>query len=254
MVFLVIACLLPSFLVAYFATAAMRKIAPRVGLIDQPAARKFHVNPTPLGGGVGIWLACLLPIAAAQLAAIVMTRHETLRALIPANVAIHLDGVLYRSGQMWAILLGGTMLSAMGLIDDLKNLPWQPRLALQACIAGGLAAYGVRATVFAPQPWIGIVISIVWMMVLINSFNFLDNMDGLSAGIALVAASVLSVVMLTSTSEPRWLVAGVLLTLVGALAGFLVSQPASGAHLHGRLGQLLHWVDDGDHDNPRHVL
>jgi UDP-GlcNAc:undecaprenyl-phosphate GlcNAc-1-phosphate transferase len=221
MVFFLIACLLPSFLVALLATGAMRRLAPRWGLIDQPAARKFHVKPTPLGGGVGIWLGVVLPIAAAQLAAFVMTRHEGLRGLIPAEVAVHLDGVLYRSGQMWAILLGGTVLACMGLMDDLKNLPWQPRLGVQACVAAGLAAYGVRATVFAPQPWIGIVVSVVWMLVLVNSFNFLDNMDGLSAGIALVAAAVMSVVMLTSTSEPRWLVAGVLLTLVGALAGFL---------------------------------
>ena len=221
MLFFILACLLPSFVVAFFATAGMRRLAPRLGLIDQPAARKVHVTPTPLGGGVGIWLGVVLPLTAAHLAAFVLTRNDHLRGLVPAEVAIHLEGVLYRSGQMWAIVLGGTALACMGLLDDLKSLPWQPRLGLQACVAAGLAAYGVHATVFAPQPWIGIVLSIVWMMVLVNSFNFLDNMDGLSGGIALVAALVMSVVMLTATREPHLLVAGVLLTLVGALAGFL---------------------------------
>jgi UDP-N-acetylmuramyl pentapeptide phosphotransferase/UDP-N-acetylglucosamine-1-phosphate transferase len=45
---------------------------------------------------------------------------------------VHLEGVLYRSGQMWGVLAGGTLLAVMGLIDDLRNLPWPPRLLLQA--------------------------------------------------------------------------------------------------------------------------
>jgi UDP-GlcNAc:undecaprenyl-phosphate/decaprenyl-phosphate GlcNAc-1-phosphate transferase len=57
--------------------------------------------------------------------------------------------------------------------------------------------------------------------VLINAFNFLDNMDGLSSGIALIAALIFAAIMLTSLSEPRWLVAGVLLILAGSLLGFL---------------------------------
>lgn len=221
MLFFLFVCIVPSFLVALLGTAAMRKYSPRWGLIDRPSARKVHLVPTPLGGGIGIWLGVVLPVAAAQISAFIILRNETLRDLLPAEITRHLDGVLYRSGQMWAILAGGTILSAMGLIDDLKNLPWQPRLAIQACVAIGLAASGVHATIFAPQPWIGYVVSVGWMLVLINAFNFLDNMDGLSSGIALVASLVLAVVMLTSTSEPHWLVAGVLLVLAGSLAGFL---------------------------------
>jgi UDP-GlcNAc:undecaprenyl-phosphate GlcNAc-1-phosphate transferase len=221
MLFFVVACVVPAFLVAVLATTAMRTLSPRWGLIDRPAARKVHVVPTPLGGGIGIWLGVVLPIAAAQIVAFVFVRNDELRNLLPAEIAQHLDGVLYRSGQMWAILIAGTILSAMGLIDDLKNLPWQPRLLLQACVAIGLVAGGVHATIFAPQPWIGYVVSVLWILVLVNSFNFLDNMDGLSSGIALIASLVLAVVMLTSTSEPHWLVAGVLLVLAGSLAGFL---------------------------------
>jgi hypothetical protein len=89
MTFFVIACVLPSSLIALGATALMRKLAPRWGLVDQPAARKVHVTPTPLGGGIGIWLGVVVPVAAAQFAAWLLTRGERPPAWVPAEVAVH---------------------------------------------------------------------------------------------------------------------------------------------------------------------
>jgi len=63
-------------------------------------------------------------------------------------------------------------------------------------------------------------LSVLWILVLVNAFNFLDNMDGLSSGIALIAAVVFATVMLSLTGQPRWLVAGVMLVLVGSLTAF----------------------------------
>ncbi|HID24797.1 MAG TPA: undecaprenyl/decaprenyl-phosphate alpha-N-acetylglucosaminyl 1-phosphate transferase, partial [Planctomycetaceae bacterium] len=80
---------------------------------------------------------------------------------------------------------------------------------------------GVRATVFVPYPWVGLFLSVLWILVLINAFNFLDNMDGLSSGIAFISSALFAAIMLVGTSEPHWLVGGVLLVLAGALAGFL---------------------------------
>ena len=138
------------------------------------------------------------------------------------DAGISLEGVLEKRFQLWWILGAGLLLSLMGLIDDRKNLHWVPRLLVQIGVACGLVfGAGVYATVFAPQPIVGQVLSVFWILVLVNSFNFLDNMDGLSAGIALIAAVVLASVMLNSTEEPRWLVAGLMLVLVGSLVGFL---------------------------------
>ncbi len=221
MLIFVLVCLLPAFVVSFLMTAVMRKIAPSVGLIDRPAARKVHVTPTPLGGGIGIWLGVMLPLGLAQLAIYLLTRNESLQQLVPAAIDVDWDVVLSRSPEMWGILAGGTLLVVMGLIDDLKNLPWLPRLAVQFCVAAAVAAGGVRGTIFVPLPWIGMALTVLWILVLINSFNFLDNMDGLSSGIALIASLMFAAVMLTSTGEPRWLVGGVLLVLVGSLGGFL---------------------------------
>ena len=215
------ACVLPALLISAVATAAVRRLAPRLGLIDQPSDRKVHLTPTPLGGGIGIWLGVVVPLAAAQLAAWLLTRGSPPEWLPPELLPIF-EGVAYRSERMWGVLAVGTVLAVMGLIDDRRNLPWLPRLIVQLAAAAALVlVFNVEATVFVPQPWIGRGLSILWILVLVNAFNFLDNMDGLSSGIGLIAAVLFAVVMLAGTSEPRWLVGGALLVLAGSIAGFL---------------------------------
>jgi UDP-GlcNAc:undecaprenyl-phosphate GlcNAc-1-phosphate transferase len=221
MMFFVLTCVLPAFVVSVTATGAMRVLSPKMGLVDQPSARKVHQTPMALGGGIGIWLGVVVPLASVQALAWFIHRGWVPSDWIPSPLAPHLEGVLYRSGQMWAVLAGGTVLSIMGLLDDLFDLPWKPRLALQGCVAAALVAVGVRGTAFLGIPALEYVISAVWLIVLVNSFNFLDNMDGLSSGIALIASLIFAVIMLTLLSEPRWLVAGVLLVLSGSLLGFL---------------------------------
>lgn len=221
MLFFVIACLVPAFLISFLATAAMRKLAPQWGLIDQPAQRKVHTTPTPLGGGVGIWLGVVVPIAVAQLIVLVILKTGFTTSWIPEELVPHLEGVLYRSGQLWTVLAGGTVLAVMGLLDDKHNISWKPRLAIQLLVAFSLVMAGVRGTLFIQQPWVGIVLTVAWIIILVNSLNFLDNMDGLTSGIGLIAAVLFALIMLRFTGEPRWLVAGVLLVLAGSIAGFL---------------------------------
>ena len=221
MFFLIAACFGSAFVVSIITTRLVRSFAPSWGLVDQPAARKVHVVPTPLGGGIGIWAGVVLPLLAAHVSVWWLTQLDQPPEWVPEEIRPYLDGVLSRTGLMWGIIAGGTLLSVMGLIDDLRNLPWQPRLVVQILVACGLAAAGVRATVFAPWPWLGLIISVGWMLVLINSFNFLDNMDGLTGGIGLVASMLFAAIMLTCLSEPRWFIAAVLLILAGSLSGFL---------------------------------
>ncbi|MFK7817135.1 MAG: MraY family glycosyltransferase [Planctomycetaceae bacterium] len=227
MLIFVLACTLPAFVVSVLTTAIVRKCAEGWGLVDNPNARKVHKIPMPLGGGIGIWLGVVLPLAIAQLLLSNSMTRGWVSDFVPAGVS--LEGMQERSKLLWMILGGGTVLSVMGLIDDLKNLPWKPRLAIQFLVAVGLVWAGVSASVFVPIPIVGQAITVVWLLVLINAFNFLDNMDGLTSGIALVGACVFAVVMLFSIGEPRWLVGGVMLILAGALAGFLVFNwsPAS---------------------------
>lgn len=216
------ACLLPAFMLSLAVTAVMRRVAPRVGLIDKPAARKVHTTPTPLGGGVAVWAGVVTPILGAVVLAWLVRAGWLPESVLPDALGVHVDGVLKKAPQLFAVLGAGTLLAAVGLYDDFRALPWPPRLAVQFVAAGIVVASGVRATMFVSAPWFGAAATVIWIVLLVNAFNFLDNMNGLSSGIALVAAGVLAAIMLTGLGEPRWFVAGMMLILAGSLGGFLV--------------------------------
>jgi UDP-GlcNAc:undecaprenyl-phosphate GlcNAc-1-phosphate transferase len=215
----ILGCLLPAFWVAFLATGLMRWLSPRLGLIDRPAARKVHQVPTPLGGGVGLWCGVIVPLAIAQI--LLSVWPDVVLRFAPPELAPHLSGVAFRAPQLWFVLGGATLLAIAGLMDDFRPLPWQPRMALQFAVAAVVVWSGVRGTVFIAAPWVGVVLTIGWFVVLVNSFNFLDNMDGLSGGIGLIVSSIFAGMMLIAPGEPRWLVAGFFLVLAGSLLGFL---------------------------------
>jgi UDP-GlcNAc:undecaprenyl-phosphate GlcNAc-1-phosphate transferase len=219
MLLFVCACLLPAFWVSFAAVGAMRWIAPRLGLIDKPAARKVHLTPKPMGGGIGIWCGVLIPLAAALL--LVLFFPNSLPVPIPGKTVSAEGSVLYKLPQLLAVTLGALAMGLVGLADDFKPLPWQPRLFLQFFIASVVVACGVRATLFIENAWIGAIASVLWFVVLVNSINFLDNMDGLSGGICLIVSGVFACMMLSRTDDPRWMVGGFFLLLCGSLLGFL---------------------------------
>jgi len=221
MLWFVCACLIPAFLISWSVTWLMRFLAPRWGLVDQPAARKVHVAPTPLGGGIGIYAGVVIPLLAAYFIVLWQSRLETPSLWLPESLRIHLPGVLYKSGQLWAILSAGTILMVMGLLDDRCGLSWKGRLSVQFLLAIALVIAGIRGTLLVSIPAVGAVITVFWIVALINSLNFLDNMDGLCGGIGLVASLIFAWIMLQLVGETRWLVGGTLLILAGSIAGFL---------------------------------
>lgn len=193
----------------------VRHWAPRLGLIDVPAGHKGHKQPTPLGGGLAIWLATMVVLALGAL--VVGLGHEVL----PVELAKHFKGVWERAGELGTILGLATLIMFMGLVDDRVTLGWRLRLGVQVGLAIVLILSGVRVTLFWPfnHPVLGGAVSVLWVVGLTNAFNLLDNMDGLAAGVGLIAASLFvgAQVAVGSLFAPA-----VLLVLVGALAGFLV--------------------------------
>lgn len=231
-VWLIAGAIAPSFLVSWAATWVMRGIARRWGLLDKPNARKVHTVPTPLGGGVGIFLGVVIPFLLGTIALrLVLTMDSNQRArLVPSFVLPHVDGLADRMGGLWILLTCGFILMVLGLLDDRFGLPWKPRLAIEFAVAIFCVLYqGWRLTAFIELPylsWISsIVLSTLWIVALINSFNMLDNMDGLSSGVAAIAAGILAAVLLVApdpqTHQPQLFVAGLLLVIVGSLLGFL---------------------------------
>ncbi|MEC7556404.1 MAG: MraY family glycosyltransferase, partial [Planctomycetota bacterium] len=219
----VLACVAPPLVLSALTTALLRRWAPAWGLVDQPGPRKVHDEPTPLGGGIAVWISVVTPLAVVSLLAVDRVPGLSLEQVLPAATFTDLDlsQLPSRLPMLWGILGGATLLGIVGLIDDFRNLPWGPRLAVQVLVATGLVLGGVRGSLFVQNSLIGGALTVLWMLILVNSFNFLDNMDGLSPGIAMIAATLFAVVMLVGTPQPHWLVAGVLLILAGTLAGFL---------------------------------
>jgi UDP-GlcNAc:undecaprenyl-phosphate GlcNAc-1-phosphate transferase len=115
----------------------------------------------------------------------------------------------------------------VGLVDDRRGLSWQLRLGLQFGVAAASVylVKNLQLTAFIDAPWLTGSLSVLWIVGLVNSFNMLDNMDALSGGVAAISAALLAAVMLLApdpeTSGPQLFVAGLLLVLLGALAGFL---------------------------------
>jgi len=204
-----------AFALSFVLCGLARRWAPRFGLIDSPGGRKAHFAPTPLGGGVAIWLAIVAVLGLAALALWVGARA------MPQELALYVAGLWDRSGELLGILALATAVMLMGLFDDRSSLHWQFRLAVQFLMATILVAAGVRITLFAPTSfrYITWFLTVVWIVGLTNAFNFLDNMDGLAGGVGLIAALLFACAQILVGSL---FVPAVLFVVVGALGGFLV--------------------------------
>lgn len=222
----------PSLAISCVATFWLRRNAPRWGLVDRPGSRKVHTTPIPLGGGLAIWLGVVLPFAAGQCGLWIWhadpARFEHWLAEWPAGrfVVPHLPGLWAQSGDLWLLLGLGTVLLALGLADDRRGLDWRLRLGVQTLAAIVVVfVRGWKLSLVPHWPIAAGLLSLLWIVGLVNSFNMLDNMDGLSAGVGAIAAAMLAAVMLLvpdpQTRLPHLFVAGFLLVLVGSLLGFL---------------------------------
>jgi UDP-GlcNAc:undecaprenyl-phosphate GlcNAc-1-phosphate transferase len=251
MLLLVLALGAVSLIVSLVASAMMIRIAPQFGLIDKPGGRKIHDNPKPLGGGVAIFVAFALPM----IAGIVVTRYSNLWQSAPVHTTnVYPDrtktesftpGIdpAYLSGARQQIPLALTFLACclalhvIGLIDDRKALGPFVKLIAQLLIAGLLVMRfrEVRALT-ALGYWPSVVMTVLWIVGITNAFNFLDNMDGLSAGVAAVCTTAF---LVTAITIEQWFVAATLALLLGALIGFLFFNFAPARIFMGDSGSLV---------------
>ncbi|MCA9082414.1 MAG: undecaprenyl/decaprenyl-phosphate alpha-N-acetylglucosaminyl 1-phosphate transferase [Planctomycetaceae bacterium] len=216
MIIFIVGTYMSAFLVSVVGTPIIRRLAPALGLVDQPGHRKVHSNPTPMGGGIAVFLGLLIPGIVLTCSANFTGAWEIVQRMLD-----DLQSATGLKKQIMAISAGATVLFLTGLADDRWNLSWKPRLGIQFLTALFVVFSGVQATLFVNQPWIGIALTVLWIMVLTNAMNFLDNMDGLSAGIGVIASLMSAAILLLMVREPHWAVAFLLLLLSGSLSGFL---------------------------------
>ncbi len=199
-------------LIAFAATPLTLVLARRIGLVAVPNARKTHSVPTPLLGGLAIWAAFVVSL------------------LIFGRDNVELTELL-------AIIVGGTTISAVGFIDDRVGLGPLPKLGGQVFAALVLIVGGVSAHLFSDSLWyLNVAITVLWILGICNATNYMDNMDGLAAGVVAVAAG--SFLMLAALNGQA-LVASLAAALLGACAGFLVYNFQPAVSFMGDTGSLL---------------
>jgi UDP-GlcNAc:undecaprenyl-phosphate/decaprenyl-phosphate GlcNAc-1-phosphate transferase len=227
MLVLVLATAFPAFLISVFAVGLVKRFALTLGLLDKPNARKVHTVPIPLGGGLGIWLGVVGTFFIGTIVLYLLRTNEQLaRELVPTRLQPHLPGLISRAGQIWLLLGGGTILAILGLLDDRFSLDWRVRLTVEFLVAGFVVyLQNLQLTAFIGIPWLTGILSVVWIVMLINSFNMLDNMDALSGGVAAIICGMFAMMLIVNPEpvqgQPQLFVAAMLLVLLGSLLGFL---------------------------------
>ena len=207
-----------SFLISFLVVPKLKRIAFKYDILDHPGHRKIHQNAKPYLGGVAIFLGFMIPIIIHFIILINLPDN-----LLPENLSkfllrqqSYLSRVL---PKLSAILIGGSLMFTIGFIDDIKGPEFSPRykFLLQLFVAIFATFMGIRIS-FMPFEWMNIVISIFWIVGITNSFNLLDNMDGLSSGVAGLSALIFLGI---TAIQGQFFMAIILIVFIGSILGFL---------------------------------
>ena len=210
--FVYLAAFLLSLVLSLLLTPLFRKVALANGIVDYPAARKVHQFPTPLLGGAGLLFAFLITI----LLGFIFIGF--FRPLLPPGIIENLPGAFNTLPRLLIIVAGGALIFLLGLVDDLVGLKAGWKLLGQGLIALLLFFWGLQISIFVPNLFFSMVLTVGWFLLITNSFNLLDNMDGLAAGAGLISTSLF---FLYAVGNGALFIATLLAVFAGAVLGFL---------------------------------
>lgn len=183
-----------GFAAAYFAVPIVRACALWRGVLDQPSARKVHAIATPLLGGAAVYFAFALTV------------------IFNFNFSRELKGVA----------LGASVVVAVGILDDLFDLPPWLKLAGQVAAAAVALSWGVMLNLvpiwFPASGALNLVLTLLWFLTVTNAVQFLDGMDGLAAGLGVIGGVFFSITALQTGQRFLMFLSA---ALVGACLGFL---------------------------------
>jgi UDP-GlcNAc:undecaprenyl-phosphate/decaprenyl-phosphate GlcNAc-1-phosphate transferase len=179
-------------------TPAVGGMARMLGAVDAPGGRRLNRSPVPRLGGVALFLGIFVPALA-----FLHLGHETRGLLLGAAVAV-----------------------TVGAVDDFRGLRWFEKLGGQLLAASIPVGFGVwvdRFTfpvigVHALPPWVGMPLTVIWIVAIMNMVNFLDGLDGLAAGVAAIAGATFAVIALSLGKPDAAILSAIVL---GASLGFL---------------------------------
>ncbi len=198
-------------------TGFFRQLALDRKFVDKPnPKRKIHKKAVPLMGGCAIWLSFFGLLWAHWLVFVVWGDRFS---FLPQALTEHLPGALGQGSKIAVITLGGLVIAGMGLFDDRFGLTPKKKFLWQIGVGLFVSIMGIRLSLFTDHNLLLIFLSTFWVVLLTNSFNLLDNMDGLSSGVALIASVIFAIVAIVTQ---QYFLAVSLSLLAGTLAGFMI--------------------------------
>lgn len=214
-----------ALLISLPATWLVLRLSHRAGAFDSepiPGQVKAPARKIPNTGGIAITLGVLAPMIVAAVALGLLTPESLPGFLEP--VGAHLPGLRSQLPLGWTLIGYVLLLHVLGLIDDRRPMgPWAKLLIM--LIPGLVFAvfFDTRLMTLLDAhvggTWLSVIVTVLWFTAIINAMNFVDNMDGLSGGIAVVAGSML---LAATLLNGQWFVAALCALLVGSVLGFLV--------------------------------
>lgn len=210
----------PALLITWLGTPLMVRLANRIQLFDMPSWRRLHTSPTPRIGGVILFISILVMLL----------------------IVFGLDPKIY------GLIFGLGLIFVVGLLDDIYQLPPLTKLMGQILAVSVVIFFGITITnltnpfggTLLLAPWLDVLLTGGWILLVVNAFNWMDGMDGLASGVTVIAALVIAILSLYAyINQPE--TAMVALIVAGAALGFLVHNwhPAkifmgdSGSHVLG---------------------
>jgi UDP-GlcNAc:undecaprenyl-phosphate GlcNAc-1-phosphate transferase len=215
---LAIILLVASFALSAVLTWLVKKLAVSTDFVAHPSEDRYHRTVVALGGGAAIVATILSFLVAGIL--IVKFLVAPGRLALDQSVTIHTAGFLGKTGQLAIMLACIVALFALGLLDDTKRLGPFLKLAVQFAVALAAAFLAdIRLEMFIHSKLLTSLLSAFWIVLIINVLNFLDNMDGAAAGIAVIVAAIL---LTAATVSGQVFIGGLALLFIGTLLGFLI--------------------------------
>ncbi len=200
-----------AFVTSLLALPLWRKWCLRIKLVDDPGRRKIHNEPVPLAGGFAVLTGILLPLAAGA----ILLKLGIVKISAAALIAHGLDR---RAMELGVLALGAVAITILGWLDDKHELKALPKFIGQIVVAIAVATACKRVTLFVHSDIFSYAITILWLLTIINAFNFMDNMNGLCAGLGTIGAFFFALI---AAANGEYLVALTGFLMCGALVGFL---------------------------------
>lgn len=221
------------FFCAFFASLPiiwlLKKYAHKLALVDIPSERKLHQKNIPVGGGIGIFIGIVCAYFVGWHLATTFSENVSkwgTFAKMPQNF----------TKDIIVIGIGASIIFIMGLIDDIKDLKPKTKIFIELIVALFLVYNDIRITLFSQNYIFSVGATCFWVLLITNAFNLLDNMDGLSSGVAFISGSIFLVV---AVQDSQWTVAFLLIGMLGALLGFLCFNFPPASIFMGDCGSLV---------------